>query len=83
MSKIDEVVYFENGKKIDKINSKVFLSAGAIQTGIIFQRTCMKNNIKISDFKTGLMDTKKVKIVIFFQTCLVKKLIINQYNLID
>ena len=75
MSKIDEVVYFENGKKkIDKINSKVFLSAGAIQTGIIFQRTCMKNNIKISDFKTGLMDTKKVKIVYFFPNLLGKKI---------
>ncbi len=75
MSNADEIVFFENGvKKINKINSKVFLCAGAIQTGIIFQRTCIKNNIKIDNFKNGLMDTKKVKIVYFFPNMLGKKI---------
>lgn len=74
-SKINEIIYFENGiKKVDKINSKVFLCAGAIQSGIIFNRTCIKNNLKPSNFKTGLMDTKKVKIVYFFPKMLRKKI---------
>jgi|TARA_B110001452_G_scaffold92232_1_gene76044 hypothetical protein len=74
-SKIDEIIYFEKGtKKIDKINSKVFLCAGAIQSGIIFNRTCVKNSLKIDNFKTGLMDTKKVKVVYFFPKMLGKKI---------
>ncbi len=74
-SKIDEIIYFEkNIKKIDKINSKVFLCAGAIQSGIIFKRTCIKNNIKIDSFKSGLMDTKKVKVIYFFPKMLGKKI---------
>ncbi len=74
-SKIDEIVYLENNvKKIDKINSKVFLCAGAIQSGIIFNKTCIKNNLKNNNFKTGLMDTKKVKVVYFFPKMLGKKI---------
>tara|TARA_B100000767_G_scaffold275088_1_gene310373 strand:+ start:1128 stop:2714 length:1587 start_codon:yes stop_codon:yes gene_type:complete len=74
-SKINEVVYFEKEiRKIEKINSKIFLCAGAIQSGIIFNRTCIKNNIKLNNFKTGLMDTKKVKIVYFFPKMLGKKI---------
>ena len=75
MSKAYEIVYFENGlKKIDKLNSRVFLCTGAIQTGIIFQRTCIKNNVEINNLKTGLMDTKKVKIVYFFPNMFNKKM---------
>ena len=74
-SKIFEIVYFENNvEKKDKINSKVFLCAGAIQTGIIFNKTCRKNNLKIDKLKTGLMDTKQTKIVYFFPKMLGKKI---------
>ncbi len=74
-SKINEIIYYEKGiKKIDKTNSKVFLCAGAIQSGIIFNRTCIKNNFKIDNFKTGLMDTKKVKVVYFFPKMIGKKI---------
>jgi len=74
-SKIFEIVYFEkNVEKKDKINSKVFLCAGAIQTGIIFNKTCRKNNLKINNLKTGLMDTKQTKIVYFFPRMLGKKI---------
>ena len=67
--KIDQIIYFENNvKKIVKIeiDSKVFLCAGAIQSGIIFKRTCLKNEIEINNFKSGLMDTKKIGVVYFF-----------------
>ena len=50
------------------------MCAGSIQSGIIFNRTCKKNNIKCDNFKTGLMDTKKVKIVYFFPKMLGKKI---------
>ena len=74
-SKINEIVYFEkNVEKKDKINSKVFLCAGAIQSGIIFNKTCKKNNLKTNNFKTGLMDTKQTKIVYFFPRMLGKKI---------
>ncbi len=74
-NKVDEIVYFQNNeKKTNKIESKIFLCAGSIQSGIIFNRTCKKNNIKCDNFKTGLMDTKKVKIVYFFPKMLGKKI---------
>ena len=74
-SKIDEIVYFEKDTvKKNKIKSKVFLCAGAIQSGIIFKKTCKKNNLKIDNFKTGLMDTKQTKVVYFFPKMLNKKI---------
>lgn len=63
-NKIDEIIYIENEeKKSKKIKEKVFLCAGAIQSGIIFNKTCIKNNINLDKVTTGLMDTKTVKIV--------------------
>ena len=74
-SKIDEIIYYEKDeKKKIKTNSKVFLCAGAIQSGIIFKRTCIKNNFEINNFKTGLMDTKKVKVVYFLPKMIGKKI---------
>ena len=74
-SKVNEIVYFENNiEKKDKINSKVFLCAGAIQSGIIFNKTCRNNDLKFNNFKTGLMDTKQTKIVYFLPKMLGKKI---------
>jgi hypothetical protein len=62
--KINKIIYLENHKQKAKIlNEKVFLCAGAIQSGVIFNKTCLKNNINLNKITTGLMDTKTVKIV--------------------
>ena len=50
-------------KKNERIKRKVFLCTGAIQSGIIFNKTCINNNINLDKITTGLMDTKTVKIV--------------------
>tara|TARA_B100000886_G_scaffold231655_2_gene161764 strand:- start:2126 stop:3706 length:1581 start_codon:yes stop_codon:yes gene_type:complete len=63
-NKIEEIIYIENNeKKVKKIKEKVFLCAGAIQSGIIFNKSCINNNINLDKITTGLMDTKTVKIV--------------------
>lgn len=63
-------------KKIESINvdAKIFLSAGAIQSGIIFLNTLYKNNIDPKKIYMGLMDTKKVKIVYIMPRMIGKKL---------
>ena len=63
-NKIYEIVYIENNeKKTRKLKEKVFLCTGAIQSGIIFNKTCINNNINLDKITTGLMDTKTIKIV--------------------
>lgn len=74
-SKINEIVFFENSAlKVKKINAKVFLCAGTIQSGIIFNKTCAKNNINLNRIKTGLMDTKQVKVVYVLPKMIGKKI---------
>jgi len=74
-SKIDKIVFFEDSTlKIKKNNSKIFLCAGAVQSGIIFNKTCTNNNINLNRFTTGLMDTKKVKIVYLLPKMIGKKI---------
>ena len=82
-SKIVEIVFFEgSSQKIKKNDSKIFLCAGTIQSGTIFAKTCAKNNISLDKLATGLMDTKKVKLVYFLPKMLGKKIDYNsiQFN---
>jgi hypothetical protein len=61
---IKKINFIENRTLISKsVLANIFLSAGAIQSGIIFKATLKKNNISEKKFKTSLLDTKKVKIV--------------------
>ena len=82
-NKVDEIVYFQNNvKKQIKLDKKYFLCAGSIQSELFLIEPA-KKIILCDNFKTGLMDTKKVKIVYFFPKMLGKKLIINLFNSID
>jgi len=56
------------------VDAKIYLSAGAIQSGIIFLNTLHKNNIDPNKITMGLMDTKKVKIVYIMPRMIGKKL---------
>jgi hypothetical protein len=72
---ISEINYLKNNIELkEKINSRVFLCAGAIQSGMIFKKTCIKNNIEQDKFTTGLMDTKKIKIVYLLPKMIGKKI---------
>jgi choline dehydrogenase-like flavoprotein len=62
--KVDKINISQSGQ-INPINvdAKIYLSAGAIQSGIIFLNTLIHNNIDLPKITTGLMDTKKIKVV--------------------
>ncbi len=72
---IDEIIFYvDQIEKKEKVYKKVFLCAGAIQSGIIFNKTCLKNKIDFAKITTGLMDTKKIKIVYLLPKMIKKKI---------
>lgn len=70
---IKKINYIENQTLISKsVIAKICLSAGAVQSGIIFNRTLKKNKIE-KKIITGLLDTKKIKIAYLIPAMLKKK----------
>jgi len=81
--KVTEIVYKKNEKYFsEKINGKIFLSTGAINSYKIIIKTLIKNNIDINKFDFGFMDTLTTKIVYILPWLIGNKLTKNniQYN---
>ena len=67
----------------EKVDAKVLLCAGAIQSGIIYKRTLLENNLPEIDytFQSSLMDTAVIKIFYIIPRLLGKKYNQNNFQL--
>ena len=82
-NKVTEIIYKKNEEYFsEKVDGKIFLSTGAINSFKIIIKTLIKNNIDINKFDFGFMDTSTTKIVYILPRLIGSTLTKNniQYN---